>query len=100
MLLYNVTMCVEPAIEAELIYWMRTQHVPNVMATGVPVESKILKLLTEVDNGGVTYTFQYFFKSLDDYETYQNDHSPALQSHVQQRYNGKYVSFRTLLEEI
>jgi hypothetical protein len=93
-------MSIEPAVEAELIYWMRTQHVPDVMATGLPVESKILKLLTEIDNGAVTYTFQYFFKSIDDYETYQNDHSPRLQSHVQQRYGGQFVSFRTLLEEI
>jgi hypothetical protein len=100
MLLYNVTMSVEPTIEAEWLYWMRTQHVPDVMATGLPVDNKILKLLTEIDNGGITYTFQYFFKSIEDYETYQERYSPTLQNHVYKRYEGKYVSFRTLLEEI
>jgi hypothetical protein len=100
MLLYNVTINIDKAIETEWLDWMKSQHVPKVMATGLPLQSKVLKLLTEIDNGGATYTFQYFFENMAAYEIYQQLHSPSLQNHVKERYEGKFVSFRTLLEEV
>jgi len=100
MILYSVTINIDKAVETEWLQWMRTEHVPEVMATGLPAENKILRLLTEVDNGGTTYNFQYFFRSMDDYHTYQQHHSPALQQKTQERYANKFVAFRTLLEVV
>ena len=100
MILYNVTININHELEKEWLHWMQTQHVPEVMATGLPVAHKTLRLLTELDNGGATYSFQYSFQNMDDYLAYQQLHSPALQEKVQVRYNGQYVSFRTLLEEV
>lgn len=100
MILYNVTINIDSAVEAEWLAWMQNVHVPEVMATGLPVASKVMRLLTEIDNGGATYAFQYSFRTMDDYLTYQNDHSPALQAKVAQRYKDKFVAFRTLLEEL
>ncbi|MBO0939925.1 DUF4286 family protein [Fibrella sp. HMF5335] len=99
MILYNITMSLEPQIEREFLRWMKDEHMPAVMATDLPLENKVLKLLTEVDNGGVTYTFQYWFRTMEDFVTYQSLHQPALQQQVADRYANKYVSFRTLLEE-
>ena len=99
MILYNITMNIDPVVERDLLRWMKNEHIPAIMDTGLPVDSKILKLLTEVDNGGVTYTFQYWFRAMEDFVTYQSFHQPALQQQVADRYANKYVSFRTLLEE-
>ncbi|MBO0933032.1 DUF4286 family protein [Fibrella aquatilis] len=99
MILYNITMSIEPAIEREFLRWMKDEHMPAVMATGLPIQKNVLKLLTEVDNGGITYTFQYWFRAMEDFVTYQSLHQAALQQDVADRYTGKYVSFRTLLEE-
>ncbi|RIV25395.1 DUF4286 family protein [Fibrisoma montanum] len=99
MILYNVTVNIDAALEQDWLRWMKAEHIPAVMATGLPVSSKVLRLLTELDNGGVTYTVQYFFNTLEDYEIYQNEFSPALQKEHHDRYRDRYVSFRTLLED-
>jgi Domain of unknown function (DUF4286) len=100
MILYNVTININQDLEQEWLQWMKTQHVPEVMATGLPVANKILRLLTELDNGGATYSFQYSFGEMEDYLAYQQLYAPQLQQKHHDRYNGQYVSFRTLLEEI
>jgi hypothetical protein len=99
MILYNVTINIDLRIEREFLRWMKDHHVPDVMATGLPVSSNVLKLLTEVDNGGATYTFQYWFRAMEDFVAYQSLHQTALQQQVADRYANRYTAFRTLLEE-
>ena len=79
---------------------MPTQHVPEIMATGLFVENKMLRLLNEFDNGGITYSFQYYLKSMEDYIRYENDHAPQFQSTHARKYDGKFVTFQTLLEVV
>lgn len=100
MILYNITINVDLRIEREFLRWMKDVHMPDVMATGLPVTNNVLKLLTEVDNGGATYTFQYWFQTMEDFVTYQSLHQPLLQQQVADRYADRYASFRTLLEEV
>ncbi|WP_128548498.1 DUF4286 family protein [Larkinella soli] len=100
MILYNVTINIDKAVEQEWLGWMQEVHVPEVMATGLPVASKVLRLLTEVDNGGTTYTFQYSFRRMEDYVQYQDRFSTGLQQKVLERYPDRFVSFRSLLEEV
>jgi hypothetical protein len=100
MFLYNVTYNIEHAAHDEWLAWMKQSHVPDVMATNLPIGNRIFRLLTEIDNGGVTYTFQFFFADMEDYETYQNQHANRLRAEIDRRYHNKYVVFRTLLEEV
>ncbi len=100
MILYNITINIDQQIEPQWLRWMKDEHVPAVMATGLPLQSNVLKLLTEVENGGATYTFQYWFQTMEDFVTYQSLYQPALQQQVADRYANHYVSFRTLLEEV
>lgn len=99
MILYNVTTNIDKAAEQDWLRWMKAEHIPDVLATGLPVEGKLLRLLTEVENGGATYTAQYFFNAMEDYLTYQKFYAPAMQRKVNERYANQYVSFRTLLED-
>ncbi|CCH02556.1 hypothetical protein FAES_4557 [Fibrella aestuarina BUZ 2] len=100
MILYNITMNVDLRIEREFLRWMKDVHVPDVMNTGLPINNNVLKLLTEIDNGGATYTFQYWFQTMEDFLTYQSRYQSALQQQVADRYTNRYTSFRTLLEEV
>lgn len=100
MIIYNVTTNVEHSVHDEWLEWMKNAHIPDVMATGLPIGNRFLRLLTEIDNGGVTYSIQYLFADMEDYETYQNKFSGALRDEIDRHYRGKYVSFRTLLEEV
>jgi len=98
MILYNVTVNVDSDIHDEWLAWMQRVHIPKVIATGFFVEHRMLKLLTEIENNGVTYSVQYFLESMDKYNEYAYNHSPNLQKEHSLRYEGKYVAFRTLLE--
>ncbi|GAB3340677.1 hypothetical protein GCM10027299_54270 [Larkinella ripae] len=100
MILYNLTVNIEKPIEQEWLQWMRAEHVPAVLATGLPQDHKILHLLTEVDNNGATYTFQYSFRNKLDFFRFQKNHSDALMDQMQQRFGNQYVTFQSLLEEV
>ena len=100
MILYNITISILLEAEEEWLRWMKEVHIPEVMATGLPVENRMLRLLMEMDNGGATYTCQYYFKSMADYDIYQAVYQPRLTQKHHERYKERYVSFRTLLEEV
>ena len=99
MILYNTTYSVALEAGPNWLNWMKTIHLPAVMDTGLLVGHKVLRLLTELDNGGVTYSVQLNFGTMADYEMYQAQHADAMQRQIQHRFGGQYVSFDTLLEE-
>ena len=98
MILYNVTVKVEPEIEAEWLEWMRTQHVPDVMKTEMFADYKICRVLG--DDAENTFSFQYFAHSTEHLHKYQAQFAPQLQKEHSDRYKNKFVAFRTLLEVI
>lgn len=101
MLLYNVTINIEPKVEKEWVNWMKSTHIPDVMNTGRFVDFKFLKLLGEQpDATGITYAVQYFAKSIDEVDTYLQKEGPELQKEHMEKYKDQFVAFRTLLEEV
>lgn len=100
MILYNTTYSIALEAGPDWLRWMKNFQLPAVMATGLPTGHKIRRLLTELDNGGVTYSVQLDFSTMADYEAYQQYHAVALQQRVQHRFGGQYVSFDTVLEEV
>jgi hypothetical protein len=100
MILYSVTVNIENEVHDEWLHWMREEHVPDVLRTGLFVDNKILRLLTEVENSGTTYSFQYYLRSMEDYIIYQNEHAERLQAEHSARFKDKFVAFRTLLEVV
>lgn len=101
MIIYNVTINVEDEVGAEWLNWMQKTHIPQVMQTGLFTEYRFSKLLTrQPDETGTTYVIQYLAKTMEDYETYQALHAPALQAETRKKYEGKFVAFRTLMERV
>lgn len=101
MIIYNVTINVEDEIHETWLDWMRATHIPEVMATGCFLSHKIYKLLSrQEDETGYTYAIQYSCASMPDYERYQKDFAPALQAKTNALFQGKFVAFRTILEEV
>jgi hypothetical protein len=99
MIIYNVTVNIENDVHQDWFVWMKTVHIPQVMATGLFLEHKICKVLsTQEDETGHTYAIQYTCANMSDLDEYREKHSPALQKEHLTRYEGKFVSFRTLLE--
>ena len=101
MLVYNVTINIDPDVEEEWKVWMRDVHIPEVLGTGRFTDFKFLKLLSESpEASGSTYAVQYFSPSIDQVELYLNNEAAALQKSHTDKYGSKFVAFRTLLEEV
>ena len=98
MILYNITINVDDSIKEEWLEWMKTIHIPDVLATGMFIENKIFRIITEDE--GNTYSIQYFLNSREDYEKYQKEYAPKLQAEHSEKFSGKFVAFRTLMENV
>ena len=96
MILYNVTVSLDPDIERDWLNWMRSKHVPDVMETGCFIESRISRVHGE-EEGGLTYAVSYVCESQEMYDEYQKTYAPSLQKDHSERYAGQFAAFRTML---
>lgn len=102
MIVYNVTFNIEDSIRDEFLQWMKTSHIPSVMATGLFLEHKFLKLISNHGDsvGTSTYAVQYYLKDLKDFLKYSDHFSPRFQQETIDKYGNQVIAFSTLLEEI
>ena len=101
MIVYNVTINVHDEVHQEWLKWMKEIHLPQVMDTGMFTSYAMHKLLTrQEDEDGITFCIQYTCPSMAEYERYSNEFAPALQAETQKLFGGKYIAFRTLMEEV
>ena len=101
MIIYNVTINIEDEVHNEWVDWMKTSHIPDVMKTGSFLKYKICKVLsTQEDETGHTYAIQYTATNMNRIDEYREKYAPKLQQEHTNRFEGKFVAFRTLLEVI
>ena len=99
MILYNVTINIDYDCHDDWLKWMKQKHVPDVLNTGLFISAKICKIHAE-EQGGKSYSIQYLLKSESDYTIYQKDYAEKLQIEHTEKFQGKFVAFRTLLEVV
>lgn len=99
MIIYSVTITIQPGIESEWIDWMKKVHVPDVLRTGCFAECRLHKALGS-EGDEPAYVLQYQCRSLAEYHRYRDNFAPALQKEHTERYSGKFRGSRQLLEEI
>ncbi|NUM50946.1 MAG: DUF4286 family protein [Flavobacteriales bacterium] len=101
MIIYNVTISIDPSEHENWLEWMRNYHIPNVMQTGCFTHYKICKILsTQPDETGITYAIQYTCNSINELNQYQEKFAGSLQKEHSEKYRGKFAAFRTILEII
>ena len=100
MILYNVTVNVEKGIEENWVKWMKETHIPEILATGLFHDYKMLRLLNETEGEGETYAIQYFTDGLDKLEQYMTKEAPRLRDEHNRKFQDKCLSFRTFLETV
>lgn len=100
MILYNVTVNINPEINQEWITWMKEEHIPKVMKTGCFIESKMFRMLSTEPDEGFTYSIQYLCENYETFEKYNSSYAPLLQREHSEKYKDQFVAFRSLLEKI
>ncbi len=100
MILYNVTVKIDHEVRQDWLQWMKEVHIPDVMDTGLFVKHRMFRLLGVDETDGITYAIQYLCNSMVEYQLYQEKHAFRLQEEHRQRYQDRYVAFRTLMEKV
>jgi hypothetical protein len=100
MLLYNITIGIDKDIEHEWIAWVKENFIPQVMATGLFLDSRMYKVLHDDDNGSISYSIQYFARSIKEVTQYLQLFAPEIIERHRNQFINKHVAFQTLLEEV
>ncbi|HET9057351.1 MAG TPA: DUF4286 family protein [Chitinophagaceae bacterium] len=98
MLVYNITMKVDPTIINEWVRWQKDEHIPEIMATGLFDSYKFFHLLEQDETDGVTYIIQYFTLSKEKYNIYLLEFAPQLREKATKKWGNRFVAFRTVME--
>lgn len=96
MYIYNVTVNVDESAHEAWVKWMKEKHLQDVMDTGCFTENRMLRVLA--DDEGATYSVQYYFNTMEDYERYRHNHAPRLQKDGFDKFGDKFIAYRTLLQ--
>lgn len=100
MLVYNVTIKLDTSIHEQWLVWMKTVHMPEVMATNYFTECRLLRLLETDESDGPTYAAQYTCNSRAEYDSYIAEHSAALRKASIDRWGQQFIAFRSIMELI
>jgi hypothetical protein len=101
MLIYSVTVNLQQEIWQEWLSWMKSVHIPDVLATGCFTEHRISKVTQpSQDDGSITFNIQYYCLNEDILEQYLTIFAPKLQKLHTDRYHGKFVAFRSILQDL
>lgn len=96
-IVYNVTVNVSDEIHDEWVDWMRDVHIPEVLGTGMFVSARFMRVHA-LEQGGKTYATAYTAESMERYERYLKEFSPALRAKTEAAFGDHVHAFRTMLE--
>ncbi|MBS1921307.1 MAG: DUF4286 family protein [Bacteroidetes bacterium] len=100
MIVYNITMKVDTAIEKEWVLWQQEEHIPEILATGLFYEHKFFRLLEQDETDGITYIIQYFTQSLENYQQYIVKFAPIFRKKATDKWKDKFVGIRTVMQAV
>jgi hypothetical protein len=96
-LIYQVQVKPDASIHDDWVAWMEEVHIPEVMATGCFTK---YEMLCGQDEGNSVYVIRYFAAHRSDYEHYASEFAAKLQLSHTERYEGKFIAQRLILEEL
>lgn len=100
MIIYNVTIKVDNSAADAWVNWMKDEHIPDLLSTGLFIDTRLCKLLEQDDSEGITYVAQYFCDSMEQYNTYIDEYAMAMREKGMKAFGGKFAAFRTVMEII
>jgi hypothetical protein len=100
MLVYNITVKIEPGIEHDWLQWQKEEHIPEIMATELFTGYTFFKLLEQDDSEGPTYIVQYFAPDRASYDRYINEYAPEIRNHAFSKWGNRFIAFRTIMQVV
>jgi len=101
MIIYNVTICIRPDLEDEVLDWLKNEHIPEVLETGLFLEHHIFKIFESSDRPTHnSFAIQYHLESWQQFKEYEANYATALKQKTEAKYGENLLAFRTFLEKL
>lgn len=100
MLIYNITLKIDWAIQPEWLQWMQEVYIIALMNTGCFVQHQLVRLLEIDEEEGPTYALQLYASNRKSYNDYIQMHLPQIEKLSYDKWGGDVMSFGTLMESV
>jgi len=98
--IYNITTQVTWRIHDLWLEWMKTIHVPAIMATGCFVQYQFVRLLDIDETDGPTYAAQFYAISKADCNRYTELYDTSLRLEATANWGSDFMGFRSLMQVV
>lgn len=100
MIVYNITIKINPSIQKEWMQWQKEEHIPEIMATRLFANYKFYKLLEQDESDGPTYVVQFFADTYEKYQQYIDEFAPGLRRKSLEKWGDGLIAFRSILQVV
>jgi hypothetical protein len=100
MIIYNVTIKVNSDIEVDWVQWIKKEHAPELLATGLFTDYRLCRLLEQDESEGSTFIVQYSCNNVENYNTYISKYAQEMRDKGLKRFGDKFIAMRTVMETI
>src|SRR5438045_3150545 len=100
MVVYNITIKIDPQIENEWLQWQKNEYIPGIMATGLFSEFKIFCLLEQDETDGISYVIQYFTPYTENYKKYIEKFAPIFREKAFKKWGNQFIAFHTVMKVV
>jgi hypothetical protein len=100
MIIYNVTVKVEPSSAEDWLKWMQEEHLQDMMNTGLFSDYRLCRLMEQDESDGISFVVQYHTDSVENYQSYIEEHAPRMRQKGLSKFGDKFVAFRTVMQVI
>ena len=100
MIVYNISIQIDPSIEKEWLQWQKNEHIPEVMASAQFTDYKFYRLLEQDETESIFYVMQFFAASEAHYNTFIQEYAGNLRQKTFDRWGDKFIAFRTVMEVV
>ncbi|GAB2695370.1 hypothetical protein GCM10027037_18880 [Mucilaginibacter koreensis] len=97
MIIYNETYVVNPEVNETWLAWIKQNHIPGALSTGLFNSYKILTVLNS-PNEGVTYCIQFVTDQIEKYTQFTENHLDQLHIVHNQQFENQYVLFNSIMQ--
>jgi len=100
MIVYNISIKINKAIEEEWVRWQKTEHIPEVMSSRQFIDYKFYHLLEDEVTDSVIYIVQYFSPSMQEYNKYIDNFASGLRQKALDKWGNQFIAFRTIMQSV
>lgn len=100
MLIFNTTFVVSDKMHDKWMKWVREQHLPFMLESGILSKPQIAKIMGVEEQDGTSYSVQFHVKDMNDLEKWHVLYAQKFELQFSQKFGSEVLFFATVLEII